>query len=925
MFVPLFRAGAIAIAIGSATVLLPGCGERSTDAVSEAKARLARDDAAGAAIQLKTALQRDSESAEIRFLLGSALLRLGDPLAAIVELEKARDRGHPDNEVVPLLATARLGAGQARQVLQAFGALTLPDAKADSSLKATLAAAHAANGRTDLAAQSARAALERDPSNSIATLMLAKLAAGAGDIDGALASVESVIAADAQRPEAWSLKGDLLWLGKRDPSAAAAYRRSLELQPRQLPARVALLTMLLQQREVEAFKAAVAEFRKSWPGHPEVTYFEAQVAFVERDLKRARDLVQRLLKVAPDNPRVLQFAGAVELEAGGLLLAETHLTKALQLQPELEVARRMLAATYVRSDQTARALTVLAPLLEVPAPRAASLALAAEANLIAGNPQKAESLYLAAAKADPDDVQVRTALALTRIARGDTAGGFGALEEAAQADRSTHADLALISARLRREEFDAALKAVERLAAKEPGKPLPLLLRGRIEERRNRAPEARAAYEAALAADPRYFAATAALASLDMAAGRMPAARDRVTKALEADPKNGRGRLLLAEIAQRSGAAPAEITTLLGDAVRATPTEALPRQLLVEHLLEQRDVKGALVAAQEAVSSQPNSAKLLDSLGRVQLAGGEVQQAITSFRKAATVEPRSPLPHLRIADALVKSGDVPGAIASLRRAADLDPTLVQARQREVTLLIKQRQFDDALRVARAVQKQLPQDIVGLFMEADVHEAAERTDDAVRAYRAALEQRPSSTQAAIRLHQVLLLSRREADARTFAAGFLGKRPADAGFLYHLGHTALATGDYAQAEERFRRILQLRPQDSPAMNNLAWVLVKLNRPGAAALAQRAVDASPKEAAFMDTLALALDAEGQRAKAIEWQRKAVALQPSKNAFRLQLARLLAADGQKAEARKELEPLARLGSAFPGHREVQTLLTSL
>jgi predicted Zn-dependent protease len=78
-------------------------------------------------------------------------------------------------------------------------------------------------------------------------------------------------------------------------------------------------------------------------------------------------------------------------------------------------------------------------------------------------------------------------------------------------------------------------------------------------------------------------------------------------------------------------------------------------------------------------------------------------------------------------------------------------------------------------------------------------------------------------------------------------------------------------------------------------------------------------------MDTLALALAAEGQLPKAIEWQRKAIAKSPDDAFYKLNLAKLLIKSGDKIAARAELANLAKLGGKFAGQAEVSELMKTL
>ena len=905
---------------------LPGCGgESERDLVASAKSYIEKKDNKAAIIQLKAALQKKPQSAEARFLLGDALLKSGDLPAAVVELEKAHDLNYGDDEVLPLLATALMGTGQAKKVSDLYSRVTLGNPTAAAELKATVAAAFGAQGLIERSEAATNTALQLDPKNTVARLLQARLTAGRGDFAQALLLVDSLLADDPQRREALHLKGELLWIGRGDlDGAIKAFRETLASDPKYLPAHSALIAVLLQKRDVDGFKAQAAELKTVLPNHPETRFYQAQLALMDKDLSRAREGVQQLLKVMPDNFLVLQLAGAIEFQAGSLLLAENHLAKALQLSPNLPLARRLLAETYLRSGQPAKTLTALLPALEQAKPSAEVLALAAEAHLQLGDTAKAEAYFTQAAKLNPSDAKVQTALALTQISKGNAAGGFAQLETLAASDPSTYADLALISARLRKTDLDGALKAVDRLQTKLSDKPLPHQLRGRILAQRNDNAGARASFDKALVADPVYFPAVAGLATLDIAEKKPEDARKRFEALLAREPKNYRALLAVAELRQSTGAKPEEVAALLADAVKANPTEAAPRLLQIDHHLAQKNVKAAREAAQDAVAAVPDNLVLLDALGRTQLASGEVQQAITAFRKAVAAQPNLPQPQLRLADAYLLAKDYPAAAQSLRRALEISPKLLAAQRGLVQVAMVDKRPDDALIVARAVQKERPTEPAGWLLEADVHANQRAWEPAIAAMRNALE-RGKTTDSAMRLHAFYTISGRAADAERFAAGWLKDQPRDVRFVYHLGSMAMDKKDFATAEVRYRQVLALTPDEPLALNNVAWVMVQQGKPGAVIYAEKALKLLPEQASVMDTLASALAAENQLLLAIDWQRKAVAKAPANPSYQLSLAKLLIKSGDKLAARSELEKLGKLGDKFAAQAEVTTLLGGL
>lgn len=918
------RLAAVA-ALAVMTANLTGCGSQSAqELVAAAKAKLDKDDTKGAVIQLKGAIQQNPQLAEARFLLGKALLAEGKLSEAMVELERARDFKHPDDQVLPVLAQAMLAMRQPKKLTDLYSNSSLADPSAHAALKALVAAAYGAQGKLDLCEANVQLALQLDAKNAAARTLQARLMAGRGEMDAALAVIDGLLKDEPKNVGAWQLKGDILSIGKRDTAGGvAAYRQALQIQPRHAAAHVSLITVALQRADMAAFKAAVDDMSKALPGHPDTLLYEAQSAVVDKNFAVARNIMQKLLQAAPENPLFLQTAGAVELEAGSLAQAERHLGKALQFEPRLLAARRLLAQTYLRGGQAAKALATLQPLIEQHNVSAAVLASAADAHLQNGQLAEAEALFTRAAKLAPDDTKIKTSLALAQIAKGNAPGGFAELESIAARDSGTYADMALVSARLRQKDFNAALVALDRMQVKQPANAVPHHLRGVILAQRQEWAAARASFEKAAALDPKYFPALASLVDLDVNEKKPEAGIARMESELSREPRNYRALGILASLRQRTGAPPESIKALLIAAVKASPDQTIPRMLLGEYLLSINDHDGARAAAQDAIAALPNELQLVDLLGRAQLAAGDAQQALSAFGKVAAALPASAEAQLRLAEAQIRNKDIDAANRTLRRVLQIDPQSLPAQTRLMQLALANKRFDEAMNFAKAVQKQRPTSASGYMLEGEVHAKQRKLGQALGAFRAALE-RDKSTLTAMRVHTATTLALTSADAERFASGWLKDHPKDVAFMIFLGSSAMEAKQFGPAEAHFKAALALQPEHPATLNNLAWVILQQGKPGALAYAEMANKLAPEQAPFMDTLAAALAAEGQLGKAVDLQRKALAKASEAAAptYRLRLAKLLLKAGDAAKARTELEALKTLGDKFSGQDEVSALL---
>jgi len=918
------RLAALALAC---VLALGACGNDSAPSlIASGKDYLAKKEPQKAVIQFKSALQKDPQSAEGRFLLGQALLDSGDPFSAVLELTKALDQRYDDNKVMPPLGRALLLAGGAKKLTTLYGAITLPDKVANASLKSSVANAWGVLGDKPRALEALSAASGSVPDFPAVLILQARLKADQGQFDDALVTVEQVLAREPGNYEAWHLKGEILANAKNDAQGGAeAFTKALAAEPAFIASHLALISQNLKANNIPGAKAQTAKLHAVLPRHPQTMFVEARLALLDKDLKQARELTQQLLRIAPDNVGVLQMAGTVEGMSGSLMVAEAHFSKALQLDPNLPLARRNLAKTYLRLGQPVKAMGTLEPLVGKTGNNAEALSIAGEAQLQLGDARAAEGLFLRAAKLSPTDPKLRTALALMTLSRGDADAAFTQLEAISAENRDSATDMAIMSARLRRKEYDAALRALDAMAKKQPNSATVPELRGTVHTARRDYPAARAAFEQALALEPSRFSAVFNLASLDVMEGKPEQARKRLDKVISTDPRNHFARMALADLQLRQGLPLAAVRETLADGIKAAPSEAAPRLQLIELLLQKKQFKEALAVAQEALASLPNDTGVLDAMGRAQMLAGDTQQAISTFRKLAGIDNRTARPQLRIADLMKATGNRDGAVAALRRALELEPNNDVAQARLMDMLITDGRPKDALELARSMQQRAPTAATGYLLEGAIHRRVKALDAAIEAYRKGLAQATAKSDLAIALHKALLAHGRVPDAERFGLTWVKEHPSDVLFEYHLATVSIQRNDLDRAETLLTHVLTQLPNHPMAMNNLAWVMATRGKPGAVAYAQKAVDLLPNRPELLDTLALALAAEKQWPRALEMQRKAIDIAPGEMGLRLNLAKIAIQAGDKTLARTELERLATQGSKLPYHAEVSRLLKTL
>ena len=907
------------------TLLLAACGGDSPESlIASSKAYLAKNDTKAAVIQLKNALQQNPKLPEARFLLGSALLDSGDIAGAEVELRKALELKHPADEVVPLLARTLLAGGKAKKMLDEFGKTKLTAGEPLAALNTILATAHASLGNRDVAKELLAEALATQPDYVPARLADIRETAANKDLTGARSKIDALLSKNPNNPEALLIKGNLLSIDGDASSALAEYRKAIDAKPAYLAAHSAVITALLQANKIDDAVKQLEALKAVAPKHPQTFYFDAQLKYQRKEFKAAREPAQQLLRISPNNPMALQVAGAIEFQLRSYLQAETYLAKALQIAPGLRLARQMLIASYLRAGQPGKALDALQPVLGSIDKDSALLALAGEAYLQHGEPNKAAEYLAKASKLEPDNAAKKTSLAVAHMAQGNSENALQELEQISVSDKGITADLALIAAYLRNNQLDKALKAIDGIEKKQPDNPATYNLRARTLLAKKDMDGARKSFEKALSVNPTFFPAVASLANLDILNKKPDDARKRFETLLAVDPKNTQALLAIAELKAANGGTSDEISSAIGKAISASPSEIAPRIALIQYHLKNKDIKKALGAANEAATSIPDKAEILDALGRTQQLSGDLNQAQITYGKLASLQPASPLPLLRLAEVQFASKNKDEGIKSLKKALEIKPDNLDAQRALVQVAMENKTPSNALEIARTIQKQRPKEVVGYILESDIHAFNKAWAEAINVLRSGLKQTPAQ-ELAIKLHTVQRASGNAADADQTATSWLKDHPKDVAFRMYLGDLASSQKNYAQAVSHYQSALGLQPNNALILNNLAWASGQAKAPKALEYAEKANQIAPNQPAFMDTLAMLLADKGETTKAIELLRLALTASPQASAIQLNLAKVLIAAGKKDDARKELEALAKIGDKFSGQVEVNQLLKSL
>lgn len=554
---------------------------------------------------------------------------------------------------------------------------------------------------------------------------------------------------------------------------------------------------------------------------------------VLKEYDKAQELLLRVVAQTPDDLEARLGLARLALRAGNVGSAVEQLD-ALVLRKPPHLPSLLLYATLADTKQRGeKGLRGLALLEGEPFARFRESAeyLVARASLrAAAEPGKLEALEGVAGK----EARVFDAALASSLAKGLLVARKSFLAEELlrrvsalpEADDEVHQSLAELALDLRHPTVAEA--AIERLSKGFKENAELFVLRGRLLELRRDASEAAKLSESALATpsgtDSEKVEKVLLHARSLVRADRLEPAARLLTKTLASHPEEKAVRLTLASVELKRG----------------RPDEAISS---VASLRE--DPLLAVAAA--------------GLTARAHLAAGRKQDAKQVASDVRRAHPKNPMALLLVVDAHVAAGERTQALSELRGASPQLRKDSAVRDAWLRLTDELEGHDAAAKLLETWLAEQPSAELRLQL-ALVHSRAKKFAEAEAIFRelAAADPRRYSGLAAAQREQGKV---REAVASM--ERFVAYAPYDTAGWLRLGLLRDEVGDRPGAVTAYERLLEIEPNASVALNNLALHLLAEpeQRDRAVTLARRAFAASPKNPAVIDTLGWALVVRGNK----------------------------------------------------------------
>ena len=604
---------------------------------TRAEAYAAKGTLPEAIIEYRSAIQIDPYFGEARRRLAVAYEKSGDLPSAFQEYVRAADILTDDVEV-------QLAAGQYLLVA----------------------------GRFEDARNKAQLALERDPKNASAYLLMGNAWAGLKNYDESVRILKQAVDTDPNRGMSHATLAVVEAVRGNQPAADEAFERALLVDPKAIAPRLALGNYRMasgQLAEAEKeFLAAVALDPKS-PLPPRaltsVYYAMGQPQRAEPHLlaladvhgdtdaglaladlyagtNRVADAATRLQALAAQGGRktdaTLRLA-AIEYATGRKAEAFAHLDGLLKNEPNGVKALAMRGRLQLADNQVQQAIESLSAAVAADAKYAPGHYWLAQAQLRARRLSEARASLVTVLQLEPTYVPAQIEISRLHLAANEFDQSIAFARQAATAaPTNLEARLSLPRALIAAGQVSAAAEALQPLSKALPNEPRINLVEGQLALGRRDPKAAAQRFQRALASQPASVGALDGLLISKVAAGDAGGASLLAAQTVARSPEDARLLVVSARaFALAKDFAKAEST--LRTAIERDPQLLEAYSMLGQIYMRQNRADEALREFQRLAELQPNEVGPRTIVGVLQHAAGKVGEARQSYEAALRVDP----------------------------------------------------------------------------------------------------------------------------------------------------------------------------------------------------------------------------------------------------------------------------------------------
>lgn len=832
----------------SVTLGLSACGDDRTaqDYIADGQSSINSSNYEQAVVQLKNAVTLAPKDAEARSLLGKSYLQLGDYVSAKKELLKSIELGIDLSEVSTSLVQTYSKLNDFDEVYKFVNeASSLNDE--DYQLVVVFAGITSVNeNKISIAQDYFQQAISLNESNPYSVLAKAYLAYTNEQYKQGLEHVETLLMSSPQITESLLLKGYLL-MSIQDASAASeSFGLYLKQHPKATSVILLEINSLILAEEIESAEKKVDYVLKNYKGAPLAKQFKAQIAFKQKNYELALDFSEQAISGGLNYRFTRLLAGISAYKLDRYELSYQYLSGISDSFAKESGMQRLFAFLQLKLGRENEALESIENFDDITNIDGDLFAETAMQLARSGSIKKAKELLSRANELDDGNVVSLLQEGFLKLQSADISG-IKELEKAIETDKeAANAWLTIALAHVQNNDLEKALQAAQEWQKISPADGL--ALKGVIYIRVDQLDKALLSLTEALEIEPTHLGAQMNLIKASMKLNQNDIALVEAKKILANNANSLNAMVLIINLLNADGKIAEAKKIVHKHMVNNSELLAPKIAMAMVHRFENKPSEAIklLVSEKERLNSRG-----WQVLGNSQLQAFKFKEALETFSQWKEQQPEVLLSWLKII----------GTLDMLNRNQQALDTIESAEKvfidNERLLPLKLHYQIQLALVSEANQTLAKLKSKGIYiplkdrMEGElalINKRYEKAEELLASY----YQASPSMDAADSLSQALWLQ-----GKTIEAGELLKAEFNKGKKSYKGLFILArfyskTEQYNEAEKYFIQVIQTKPNNIIALNNLALLKYRQKSIQEALLyGRKAFEVAPNHPNVIDTL--------------------------------------------------------------------------
>ena len=361
------------------------------------------------------------------------------------------------------------------------------------------------------------------------------------------------------------------------------------------------------------------------------------------------------------------------------------------------------------------------------------------------------------------------------------------------------------------------------------------------------------------------------------------------------------------------------------DAVRLRPEIVEAHRALAGIAVHRRDATGLAQEADQIIALQPAAPdgyllRAVADIDRKQFAAAD-----EFIKKSVEKQPNNPAAYVQLGNLRMAQSQFAEAQKSYQQALEQDPNSTEALGGVLNVDLIQKQPDRAIATAKTQLSKYPKNVgFHILLGQLLMEQKKDLAGAEQEFKQASDLDAKNSEALVKLGMVQNLRGATDQAlQTYLAG-AKTNPREIAFYLLAGGIYENKQDWDHAQQQYKKVLEIQPENPLASNNLAYVMLQQggNVDLAFTMAQTARRQLPDNANTADTLGWAFYHKHVYTSAINLFKEAVKREPDSALFNYHLGLAYAKNGQAALAKQQLDRVRKINPRFPDADKLQQAL---